>query len=130
MGDSSTPFHIQSWKPLVAPGGYSDEVVVDNLETVSRFKKTLYRQVCPRAEEGFEDSWPELALFRKTNEFEFEAIEGDQEALYMFALKDGDRVVLLVQEGGSSRTEPPIDPVRHWVESMRAQAEFEAVEAV
>ncbi|KAF9953256.1 hypothetical protein BGZ72_005580 [Mortierella alpina] len=129
-GDASTPFHIQSWRSLATPGGSSDEVIVDNLETVCRFKKTLYRQLCPHAEEGFEDSWPELTLFRKTTESGFEAIEGDQEALYMFALKDGDRIVLLVHEGGSSCTEASLDPVRHWVESMRAQTEFEAVEAV
>ncbi len=39
MGDSSTPFHIESWKPLTAPGVSSDEVVVDNVSQGQKKKK-------------------------------------------------------------------------------------------
>ncbi|KAG0215272.1 Cation-independent mannose-6-phosphate receptor CI-MPR [Mortierella sp. GBA30] len=107
VGDASTPFHALSWKPLSAPEGSSDEVIVDNFETVRRFKKTLYRQLCPYAEESLEDNWPDLTLYRRRDTAGFEAIEGDQEALYMFALKDGDRVVLLVHEASRMDSRRP-----------------------
>ncbi|KAG0265645.1 hypothetical protein BGZ95_003264 [Linnemannia exigua] len=128
MGDPSTPFHTQSWKPVVGTDMTSEDVLVDNLETVCRFKKTLYTQLYPNAEEGSQDTWPELTLYRKSGDT-FEAIEGDQEALYMFALKDGDQIVLLVNEsedggrtGGLGR-----DSVAQWVQAIRAQSEFEAM---
>ncbi|KAG0379836.1 hypothetical protein BGX24_011435 [Mortierella sp. AD032] len=128
MGDPSTPFHTQSWKPVVGTDKTSEDVLVDNLETVCRFKKTLYTQLYPNSEEVSQDTWPELTLYRKTGDT-FEAIEGDQEALYMFALKDGDQIVLLVNEsedggrtGGLGR-----DSVAQWVQAIRAQSEFEAM---
>lgn len=96
-----------------------------------RFKKTLYTQLYPNAEEGSQDTWPELTLYRKTGDSgSFEAIEGDQEALYMFALKDGDQIVLLVNEtedGG--RTGLGRDSVAQWVQAIRAQSEFEAMDS-
>ncbi|KAF9900129.1 hypothetical protein EC991_007899 [Linnemannia zychae] len=128
MGDPSTPFHTQSWKHVVGTDKTIEDVLVDNLETVCRFKKTLYTQLYPNAEETSQDTWPELTLYRKTGDT-FEAIEGDQEALYMFALKDGDQIVLLVNEsedggrtGGLGR-----DSVAQWVQAIRAQSEFEAM---
>ncbi|KAG0264801.1 hypothetical protein BG011_006074 [Mortierella polycephala] len=141
VGDPSTPFHIRSWEPLSMPESSTntsdDEVSVDNLETVRRFKKTLYSRVCPIADEGFEGSWPELFLYRRKDDSSLEAIDGDQEALYMFALKDGDQVVLLVRENGANNCDSSrcgsgsaaLDPVAQWVEAIRAQTEFEAVEA-
>ncbi|KAF9342574.1 hypothetical protein BGX26_007262 [Mortierella sp. AD094] len=129
LGDASTPFHAPSWKPLSAPAGTSNQVLVDNLETVRRFKKTLYTQLCPVAEEGSEDSWPELCLFRKTAGSGYEPIDGDQEALYMFALKDGDQVVLLVHESSGRTGSTVVDPVAQWVEAIRAQTEFEALDS-
>ncbi|KAG0051875.1 hypothetical protein BGZ83_003238 [Gryganskiella cystojenkinii] len=135
LGDLSTPLETQSWKGLNAPGKTSDAVVVDNLETVRRFKKTLYSQLNPSfEEESDEECWPEFTLFRKneTCEAGLEPIEGDQEALYMFALKDGDSVVLLVHEtaamSATSRPNTMPDPVAQWVEAMRAQTEFESME--
>ncbi|KAF9436242.1 hypothetical protein BGZ76_004497 [Entomortierella beljakovae] len=125
LGDASTPFHAQSWKTLPSPAGISNEILVDNLETVRRFKKTLYTQLCPVADTRSDESWPELFLYRKTNGSGYEPIEGDQEALYMFALKDGDSVVLLVQE--NSERPGTIDPVTQWVEAIRAQTDFDAV---
>ncbi|KAG0288548.1 hypothetical protein BGZ97_006734 [Linnemannia gamsii] len=131
MGDPSTPFHSLSWKPVVGTDKSSEDVLVDNLETVCRFKKTLYTQLYPNAEEGSQDTWPELTLYRKTGDSgSFEAIEGDQEALYMFALKDGDQIVLLVNEtedGG--RTGLGRDSVAQWVQAIRAQSEFEAMDS-
>ncbi|KAG0364162.1 hypothetical protein BC939DRAFT_474384 [Gamsiella multidivaricata] len=127
LGDASTPFHAPSWKSLSAPEGSASRVVVDNLETVRRFKKTLYTQLCLVAEDGSEDTWPELSLFRRIDSNGFEPIDGDQEALYMFALKDGDRVVLLVHES-SSRSGSAADPVAQWVEAIRTQTEFEAID--
>ncbi|KAF9123195.1 hypothetical protein BGW39_009202 [Mortierella sp. 14UC] len=128
MGGPSTPFHTQSWKPVIGADKTSEDVLVDNLETVCRFKKRLYTQLYPNAEEASQDTWPELTLYRKTGDI-FEAIEGDQEALYMFALKDGDQIVLLVNEsedggrtGGFGR-----DSVAQWVQAIRAQSEFEAM---
>ncbi|KAG0332135.1 Cation-independent mannose-6-phosphate receptor CI-MPR [Podila horticola] len=50
-----------------------------------------------------------------------ETLDGEQEAMYMYALKDGDQIVLLVHE---TSTSPVIDPVAQWVESIRAQKEF------
>lgn len=44
----------------------------------------------------------------------------------MYALKDGDQIVLLVHETGAS---PVIDSVAQWVESIRAQKEFLAVDS-
>ncbi|KAF9183265.1 hypothetical protein BGZ51_004154 [Haplosporangium sp. Z 767] len=141
LGDPSTPFHIRSWEPLSVPESSTntidDEVLVDNLETVRRFKKTLYSRVYPAAEEEFGDSWPELFLYRRKDDSGLEAIDGDHEAMYMFALKDGDQVVLLVCENGvrnsnSSRCgfgSAVLDPVAQWVEAIRAQTEFEAMEA-
>ncbi|KAI1316214.1 hypothetical protein EDD11_010324 [Mortierella claussenii] len=132
LGDASTPFHALSWKLLCAPEGISSEIIVDNLETVCRFKKTLYTQLCPIAEKGLEDTWPELSLFRKRTNGSavFEPIDGDQEAMYMFALKDGDQIVLLVHENsGRSGSSPVSDPVAQWVEDIRAQTEFEAVDS-
>ncbi|KAF9996587.1 hypothetical protein BGZ80_011226 [Entomortierella chlamydospora] len=128
LGDASTPFNAPSWKPLSSPAGTSNQVLVDNLETVCRFKKTLYTQLCPVAEEGSEDSWPELSLFRKTAGSGYEPIDGDQEALYMFALRDGDQVVLLVHESSGRTESTMVDPVAQWVESIRAQTEFETVD--
>ncbi|KAF8939398.1 hypothetical protein EDD21DRAFT_383586 [Dissophora ornata] len=127
LGDASTPFHAPSWKPLTAPEGTSKDVLVDNLETVRRFKKTLYTQLCPVAGDRSEDSWPELSLFRKANGLGFEPIDGDQEALYMFALKDGDQVMLLVHEN-NGRSGSAADPISQWVEAIRAQTEFDALE--
>ncbi|KAG0310648.1 hypothetical protein BGZ99_000232 [Dissophora globulifera] len=144
IGDASTPFHTPTWRQLAVPEGTSKTVLVDNLETVRRFKKTLYTQLCPDAE-GSENSWPELSLFRKrdgcvASSSGFEPIDGDQEALYMFALKDGDQVVLLVHEnsgnsnsnsagGNNGCSGSPADPVTLWVEAIRAQTEFEAVDS-
>ncbi|KAG0220146.1 hypothetical protein BGX33_007095 [Mortierella sp. NVP41] len=131
MCDSSTPFHIQSWKPVTGSDKTSEDILVDNLETVCRFKKTLYTQLYPNAEEGSQDTWPELTLYRRTADpSSFEAIEGDQEALYMFALKDGDRIVLLVNEtedGGW--TGLGRDSVAQWVQAIRTQSEFEAMDS-
>lgn len=99
------------------------------METVCRFKKTLYTQLYPHAEEGSQDTWPELTLYRKTGNFgSYEVIEGDQEALYMFALKDGDQIVLLVNETDGGRTGLGRDSVAQWVQAIRAQSEFEAME--
>ncbi|KAF9103223.1 hypothetical protein BGX29_003641 [Mortierella sp. GBA35] len=131
MCDPSTPFHIQSWKPVTGSDKTSEDILVDNLETVCRFKKTLYTQLYPNAEEGSQDTWPELTLYRRTADpSSFEAIEGDQEALYMFALKDGDRIVLLVNEtedGGW--TGLGRDSVAQWVQAIRTQSEFEAMDS-
>ncbi|KAF8942326.1 hypothetical protein BGZ47_006598 [Haplosporangium gracile] len=130
MGDPSTPFHTQSWKPVVGTDKTIEDIFVDNLETVCRFKKTLYTQLYPNAEEGSQDTWPELTLYRKAGDSGYEAIEGDQEALYMFALKDGDQIVLLVnktEDGGW--TELGRDSVAQWVQAIRAQSEFEAMDA-
>ncbi|KAK3819285.1 MAG: hypothetical protein JOS17DRAFT_361369 [Linnemannia elongata] len=130
LGDPSTPFHTQSWKPVVGADKTNEDVLVDNLETVCRFKKTLYTQLYPNAEEGSQDAWPELTLYRKTGDSGYEAIDGDQEALYMFALKDGDQIVLLVNEtedGG--RTGLGRDSVAQWVQAIRAQPEFETIDS-
>lgn len=88
----------------------------------------------PSFEEGSEEeSWPEFTLFRRNDSCEagLEMIEGDQEALYMFALKDGDSVVLLVHETAALTSRPMMmpDPVAQWVEAMRAQTEFEAMDS-
>ncbi|KAF9994542.1 hypothetical protein BGZ65_009821 [Modicella reniformis] len=134
VGDVSLPFHASPWRYLATPDEASQGVIVDNmpfphqLDTVRRFKKTLYTQLCPEADEGSEDTWPELSLFRKTDNVAFEPIEGDQEALYMFALKDGDRVVLLVHKN-SRCSVPVVDPVAQWVDAVRAQTEFEPIDA-
>ncbi|KAF8951968.1 hypothetical protein BGZ46_003713 [Entomortierella lignicola] len=128
LGDASTLFHAPSWRPLSTPVGISSEILVDNLETVRRFKKALYTQLYPAAEESSEDSWPELRLFRKTAGSGYEPIDRDQEALYMFALKDGDQVVLLVHEGSGRAESAVLDPVAQWVEAIRAQTEFEALD--
>ncbi|KAG0223005.1 hypothetical protein B0O80DRAFT_501919 [Mortierella sp. GBAus27b] len=122
LGNGSSPFQASSWTYLATPD--NQDVIVDNLETVRRFKETLYTQLCPEAESGLEGCWPELSLFRRIDNDEFEPIEGDQEALYMFALKDGDRVVLVVHE--NSRPGQEIDHIAQWVEAIRAQTEFEA----
>jgi len=45
----------------------------------------------------------------------------------MFALKDGDRVVLVVHENNGS-SEQTVNPVAQWVEAIRAQTEFEAID--
>lgn len=72
-------------------------------------------------------------MFRRNDSCEagLEIIEGDQEALYMFALKDGDSVVLLVHETAALTSRPMMmpDPVAQWVEAMRAQTEFEAMDS-
>ncbi|KAF9896872.1 hypothetical protein BX616_006605 [Lobosporangium transversale] len=139
LGDASTPFHAPSWK-LLAPNGKSNEIVVDNLETVRRFKKSLYMQLCSVvSEEGIqcvsEDTWSELYLFRKQTDgsgavTRYEPIEGDQEALYMFALKDGDQIVLLIHENYEyGRSGSEVDSVARWVETIQQQTEFEAVDA-
>ncbi|KAF9930698.1 hypothetical protein FBU30_000159 [Linnemannia zychae] len=131
IGDPSTPFHTQSWKPVIGTNKTSEDVLVDNLETVCRFKKSLYTQLFPNAEEGSEDIWPELKLYRKiSGEGGYEAIEGDQEALYMFALKDGDQIVLLVNEAeNGGRTGLGRDSVAQWVQAIRTQSEFEAMDS-
>lgn len=95
-----------------------------------RFKKTLYTQLYPNAEERSQDAWPELTLYRKTGDSGYEAIDGDQEALYMFALKDGDQIVLLVNEAeNGGRTGLGRDSVAQWVQDIRAQPEFETVDS-
>ncbi|KAG0058605.1 hypothetical protein BGZ89_001150 [Linnemannia elongata] len=130
LGDPSTPFHTQSWKPVVGADKTNEDVLVDNLETVCRFKKTLYTQLYPNAEEGSQDTWPELTLFRKTGDSEYEAIDGDQEALYMFALKDGDQIVLLMNETEDrGRTGLGRESIAQWVQAIRAQPEFEAMDS-
>ncbi|KAF9149995.1 hypothetical protein BG015_008185 [Linnemannia schmuckeri] len=130
MGDPSTLFHTQSWKPVVGTNKTIEDVLVDNLETVCRFKKTLYTQLYPNAEEGPQDTWPELTLYRKTGDSGYETIEGDQEALYMFALKDGDQIVLLVSETeDGDRTGLDRDSVAQWVRAIRTQSEFEAMDS-
>lgn len=70
-------------------------------------------------------------LFRRTQDPDrglssLETLDGEQEAMYMYALKDGDQIVLLVHE---TSTSPVIDPVAQWVESIRAQNEFLAVDS-
>lgn len=100
-------------------------------ETVNRFKKSLLTRLYPTSE-GLKDegTWPSTTLFRRTQKrdtgLSLETLDGEQEAMYMYALKDGDQIVLLVHE---TSTSPVIDPVAQWVESIRAQKEFLAVDS-
>ncbi|KAF9413233.1 hypothetical protein BGZ94_000799, partial [Podila epigama] len=130
-GKPDFPSQQSSWQPLSTSNCTWEDVLVDNFETVNRFKKSLLTRLYPTSE-GLEDeeSWPATTLFRQTvtgeNESSLEALDGDQEAMYMHALKDGDKIVLLVHETSSS---PVLDPVAQWVESIRAQKEFIAVDS-
>ncbi|KAF9365137.1 hypothetical protein BGX34_011266 [Mortierella sp. NVP85] len=127
LGDASPTFQVSSWTYLATPKESCQGVVVDNLETVRRFKETLYTQLCPEAVEAPGDCWPRLSLFRRIDHEGFEPIDVDHEALYTFALKDGDRVVLVVHENNGS-SEQTVNPVAQWVEAIRAQTEFEAID--
>ncbi|KAG0018014.1 hypothetical protein BGZ81_010424 [Podila clonocystis] len=131
-GKPCFPFQQQSWQPLSTTSYSSEDVLVDNFETVNRFKKSLLTRLYPTSE-GLEDeeSWPSTTLFRRkqnhdTDLSNLETLDGEQEAMYMYALKDGDQIVLLVHE---TNTSPVIDPVAQWVESIRAQKEFLAVDS-
>ncbi|KAF9383991.1 hypothetical protein CPC16_008644 [Podila verticillata] len=129
-GKPCFPFQQQSWQPL-STSNYTEDVLVDNFETVNRFKKSLLTRLYPTSE-GLEDeeTWSSTTLFRRTQSrdtgLSLETLDGEQEAMYMYALKDGDQIVLLVHE---TRTSPVIDPVAQWVESIRAQKEFLAVDS-
>ncbi|KAF9310524.1 hypothetical protein BG003_008443 [Podila horticola] len=131
-GKPCFPFQQQSWQPLSTTSYSTEDVLVDNFETVNRFKKSLLTRLYPTSE-GLEDeeSWPLTTLFRRTQDPDrglssLETLDGEQEAMYMYALKDGDQIVLLVHE---TSTSPVIDPVAQWVESIRAQNEFLAVDS-
>ncbi|KAG0338440.1 hypothetical protein BG004_007222 [Podila humilis] len=142
-GKPDFPFQQSSWHPLSTSNCTSEDVLVDNFETVNRFKKSLLTRLYPTSE-GLEDeeTWPSTTLFCRrqrqpqqqeqqqqtcsSSNQQLEALDGDEEAMYMHALKDGDQIVLLVHETSAS---PVLDPVALWVESIRAQKEFVSVDS-
>ncbi|KAF8979607.1 Cation-independent mannose-6-phosphate receptor [Haplosporangium bisporale] len=120
-GKPCFPFQQQSWQPL-STSNYTEDVLVDNFETVNRFKKSLLTRLYPTSE-GLEDeeTWSSTTLFRRTQSrdtgLSLETLDGEQEAMYMYALKDGDQIVLLVHETST----------KFWVSKMYTTTKFLAL---